>query len=168
MTERTTHSRRHQPSDHITLNTNTPTRVPHTTLQQTFSPDITDRCLTHCTSKHCGQYNYKTRTIRPPTHPHHNQNKTHLQTTTIQTHLHELQESRLDNTHKRHRSCFLRHTHTHTANTIFTNVILQADRHNLPKGKILENNKLLLSSAHNNKINTQKTTSVIETHMTSV
>ena len=28
-------------SDHITLNTNTPTRVPNTTLQQTPSPDIT-------------------------------------------------------------------------------------------------------------------------------
>ena len=28
-------------SDHITLNTNTPTRVPNTTLQQTSSPDIT-------------------------------------------------------------------------------------------------------------------------------
>ena len=28
-------------SDHITLNTNTPTRVPSTTLQQTSSPDIT-------------------------------------------------------------------------------------------------------------------------------
>ena len=27
--------------DHITLNTNTPTRVPNTTLQQTSSPDIT-------------------------------------------------------------------------------------------------------------------------------
>ena len=30
-----------QNSDHITLNTNTPTRVPNTTLQQTSSPDIT-------------------------------------------------------------------------------------------------------------------------------
>ena len=28
-------------SDHISLNTNTPTRVPNTTLQQTSSPDIT-------------------------------------------------------------------------------------------------------------------------------
>ena len=28
-------------SDHITLNTNTPTRVPNTTLQQSYSPDIT-------------------------------------------------------------------------------------------------------------------------------
>ena len=28
-------------SDHITLNTNTPTRVPNTTLQKTSSPDIT-------------------------------------------------------------------------------------------------------------------------------
>ena len=28
-------------SDHIILNTNTPTRVPNTTLQQIYSPDIT-------------------------------------------------------------------------------------------------------------------------------
>ena len=28
-------------SEHITLNTDTPTRVPHTTLQQATSPDIT-------------------------------------------------------------------------------------------------------------------------------
>ena len=39
-------------SDHITLNTNNPTRVPNTTLQQT-SP----RCLTHFTSGHSGQLN---------------------------------------------------------------------------------------------------------------
>ena len=38
-------------SDHITLNTNTPTRVPNTTLQQTSSP----RCLTHFTTGHRGQ-----------------------------------------------------------------------------------------------------------------
>ena len=39
-------------SDHITLNTNTPTRVPNATLQQT-SP----RCLTHVTTGHHGQLN---------------------------------------------------------------------------------------------------------------
>ena len=39
-------------SDPITLNTNTPTRVPNTTLQQTSS-----RCLTHCTIEHRGQLN---------------------------------------------------------------------------------------------------------------
>ena len=33
-------------SDHITLNTDTPTRVPNTTLQQTSSPDITTVCNT--------------------------------------------------------------------------------------------------------------------------
>ena len=40
-------------SDHIILNTNTPTRVPNTTLQQTSSP----LCLTHCTTGHRGQLN---------------------------------------------------------------------------------------------------------------
>ena len=45
-------------SDHITLNTNTPTRVPNTTLQQTSSPDITTvsntlyNCVVHRNLRH--------------------------------------------------------------------------------------------------------------------
>ena len=35
-------------SDNITLNTNTPTRVPNTTLQETSSPDITTVSNTQC------------------------------------------------------------------------------------------------------------------------
>ena len=51
--------------DHITLNANTPSRLPNTTLHQTSLP----RCLTHCTAGHRGQL---TRTIiRPLTHHHH-------------------------------------------------------------------------------------------------
>ena len=43
-------------SDHITLNTNTPTRMPNTTVQQTTSPDITT-VSTQCTTGHRGQLN---------------------------------------------------------------------------------------------------------------
>ena len=41
-------------SDHITLNTNTPTRVPHYRKHQHH---ISPRCLTHCTTGHRGQLN---------------------------------------------------------------------------------------------------------------
>ena len=41
-------------SDHITINTNTPTRVSNTTLQQTSSQDITS---TYCTTGHGEQLN---------------------------------------------------------------------------------------------------------------
>ena len=43
-------------SDHIKLNTNTPTRVPNTTYN-THLYQISKRCLTHCTNGHCGQLN---------------------------------------------------------------------------------------------------------------
>ena len=42
-------------SDHITLNTNRPTRVPSTKLQQNHP--ISPQCLTHCTTGHRGQIN---------------------------------------------------------------------------------------------------------------
>ena len=42
--------------DHITLNTNTPRRVPNTTLQQ-HHHQTSPRCLTHCTTGHRGQLN---------------------------------------------------------------------------------------------------------------
>ena len=72
-------------SDHITLNTNTPTRVPNTTLQQTSSPDIT----------------------------------------TVSNTLYTIP------------------TNIHTANRIFTNLILMADKQNIPKGKMHSNCRLL-------------------------
>ena len=59
-------------SDHITLNTNTPTRVPNPTLQQTSSPDnaTVSNTLYNRTS-------WTTRTIiRPLTHHNHNQQTT--------------------------------------------------------------------------------------------
>ena len=43
-------------SDHITLNTNTPTIVPNTTLQQ-HHHQISPRCLTHCITGHREQLN---------------------------------------------------------------------------------------------------------------
>ena len=51
-------------SDHISLNTNTLTRVPNTILQQTSSPDITMVSNT--------LYNRTRTTIRPLTHNYHN------------------------------------------------------------------------------------------------
>ena len=43
-------------SDHMTLNTNTPIRVPNTTYNK-HHHQISPRCLTHCTTGHHGQIN---------------------------------------------------------------------------------------------------------------
>ena len=56
-------------SDHRTLNTNTPTRVPNTTLQQTSS-HISPRCLTHYTIGHRGQLNTHYHKTTYPSPPH--------------------------------------------------------------------------------------------------
>ena len=91
-------------SDHITLNTNTPTRVPNTTLQHLHQ--ISPRRLTHYTIGHRGQHN---------THYHHNHNQhtTWLQTTTKPTGIHQRQESWLDTIYGRHRVRFRSDHHTH-------------------------------------------------------
>ena len=72
-------------SEHITLNTDTPTRVLHTTLHQATSPDITTIFTT--------LYNHTTwhiihTKLRPPSHNHNNQHTHQIQTTTKQTHIH--------------------------------------------------------------------------------
>ena len=67
-------------SEHITLNTDTPTRVPHPTLQQITSPDITTISTTL----------YNRTKLRPPSHNHNNQHTHQIQTTTKQTHIHKL------------------------------------------------------------------------------
>ena len=94
-------------SDRITLNTNTPTRVPNTTLQQTSSPDITAVSNT--------LYNRTSWTTQ------HTLSSDHLPIiTTINirhtTDLYQLQESRLDTIYRRHRVRFRsdHHTHQHT------------------------------------------------------
>ena len=131
-------------SEHIILNTDTPTRVPHTTLQQATSPDITTISTT--------LYN------RTTWHTIHALNSDHLPIiTTINTRTkYKLQQNRhtFTNYRKANWTQFTTDTEAafsdiqpppdiHTANTIFTNVILHADKHNIPKGKIHSTCKLL-------------------------
>ena len=123
-------------SYHITLNTNTPTRVRNTTLQQTYSPDITTVSNT--------LYNRTSWTTQ------HALSSDHLPiiTTIIIRHDYRLQQNRrtLTNYQKADWTQFTEDTESafaqttiptniHTANRIFTNIILMADKHNIPKGK---------------------------------
>ena len=120
-------------SDHITLNTNTPTRVPNTTLHQTSSPDITTVSNT--------LYNRTSRTTQ------HALSSDHLPiiTTVNIRHDYRLQQNRLTFTNykkadwtqfKDDRESAFAQTNIHTANRIFTTIILMADKHNIPKGKM--------------------------------
>ena len=129
-------------SDHITLNTNTPTRVPNTTLQQTSSPDITTVSNT--------LYNQTSWTTQ------HAKSSDHLPiiTTINIRHDYRLQQNRraFTNYKKADWTQFTEgrqirfhsdHHNIHTANIIFTNIILIADKHNIPKGKMHSNYRLL-------------------------
>ena len=124
-------------SEHIILTTDTPTRVPHTTLQQATSPNITIISTT--------LYNHTT------WHTIHALNSDHLPIiTTINTRTkYKLQQNRhtLTNYRKANWTWFTTDTEValpgiqpppvvHTAGTIFTNIFLHADKHNIPKGKI--------------------------------
>ena len=130
-------------SEHITLNTDTPIRVPHTTLQQATSPDITtiSTTLYNCTTWH---------TI-------HTLNLDHLHLiTTINTRTkYKLQQNRhtFTNYRKANWTQFTTDTEAtfsdiqpppdiHTANTIFTNITHHTDKHNIPKGKVHSTCKL--------------------------
>ena len=124
-------------SDHITLNTNTPTecQTPH---YNKHIHQISPRCLTHCTTGHRRQLN----TYYNQTSYSSSPQSTYDMTTDYNkpTDFHQLQESRLDTINGRHRVRFRSyhntHQHTHTVNIIFTNIILMADKHNIPKGKM--------------------------------
>ena len=131
-------------SDHITLNTNTPTRVPNTTLQQTSSPDITTVSNT--------LYNRTSWTTQ------HALSSDHLPiiTTINIRHDYRLQQNRRTFTNYKKadwtqftedtESAFAQTTiptNIHTANRIFTNIILMADKQNIPKGKMHSNCRLL-------------------------
>ena len=94
-------------SDHITLNTNTPTRVTNTTLQRTASPDISTVSNT--------LYN---RTSWTTQNALSSDTESAFAQTTIPTNI-------------------------HTANIIFTSIILMEDKHNIPKGKMHNNHRLL-------------------------
>ena len=127
-------------SDHITLNTNTPTRAPNTTLQQASSPDITTVSNT--------LYNRTSWKIQ------HALSSDHLPiiTTINIRHDYRLQQNRrtFTNYKKADWTQFMEDTESaftqttiHTANIIFTNIILMADKHNIPKGKMHSNCRLL-------------------------
>ena len=157
-------------SDHITLNTNTPTRVPNTTLQQTSSPDITTVSNT--------LYNRTSWTTQ------HALSSDHLPIITIINIRHDCAQSTelvslyigywtLNNYYyyyyyyrlQQNRRTFTNYkkadwtqftedtesafaqttipTNIHTANRIFTNIILMADKQNIPKGKMHSNCRLL-------------------------
>ena len=139
-------------SDHITLNTNTPTRVPNTTLQQTSLPDITTVANT--------LYNQTSWTTQ------HALSSDHLPiiTTINIRHDYRLQQNRQTFTNykkadwtqftKDTESAFAQTTiptNIHTANRICTNIILMVDKHiilmvdkhNIPKGKMHSNCRLL-------------------------
>ena len=138
-------------SDHITLNTNTPTRVPNTptrvpntTLQQTSSPAITTVSNT--------LYNWTLWTTQ------HALSSDHLPiiTTINIRHDYRLQQNRRTFTNYKKadwtrftedtESAFAQTTiptNIDTANIIFTNIILMADKHNILKGKMHSNSRLL-------------------------
>ena len=112
-------------SDYITLNTNTTTRVPNTTLQQT---------------------SWKTQ---------HALLSDHLPiiTTINIRHDYRLQQNRrtFTNYKKADWTQFTEDTESafaqsniHTANIMFTNIILMADKYNIPKSKMHSNCRLLL------------------------
>ena len=131
-------------SGHITLNTNPPTRVLNTTLQQTSSPEITTVSNT--------QYNRTAWTTQ------HALSSDHLPiiTTINIRHDYILQQNRQTFTNYKKadwtqstedtESAFAQTTiptNIHTANIICTNILLMADKHNIPNGKMHINCRLL-------------------------
>ena len=126
--QRTTNRRCHQQlGPH---NTNTPNRVPNTTLQQTSSQDIT--------TVSNSLYSRTSSTTQ------HALTSEHLPIITTINIRHDYilqqnrQESWLDTIHGRHRVCHTHHTiptNIHTANIMFRNIILMADKHNIPTGQ---------------------------------
>ena len=119
-------------SDHITLNTNTPTRVPNTTLQHIYSPDITAVFNT--------LYN---RTLWTTQYALLSDHLPIITTINIR-HDYRLQQNRrtFTNYKKADWTQFTEDaesalaqiiipTNIHTANTIFTNIIMMVDKHNI-------------------------------------
>ena len=125
-------------SDHITLNTNPPTRVPNTTLQQTSSPDITTVSST--------LYN---RTLWTTQNALTSDNLPIITTINIRNDYRLHQKRRTLTNYKKAdwiqftedtESAFVQTTiptNIHTANIIFTNIILMADTHNIPHGRCM-------------------------------
>ena len=133
-----------QNSTHISLNTDTPTRKPTNNNQQQTSPDITTTAdhtyrnttwttLNELTSDHLPiiitlntKTNYK---LHQNKATYTNYNKADWQSFTQ-----EIEEALQDTPIT---------DNVHTANKILTNIILSADKHHIPKGKIHNKSKLL-------------------------
>ena len=122
--------------NHIKINTNTPTRVPNTTLQQTSSPAITTVSNT--------LYNRTSWTTQ------HALSSDHLLiiTTINIRHDYKLQQNRRTFTNNKKadwtqftedtESAFAQTTiptNIHTANRMFTNILLMSDKHNIPRAR---------------------------------
>ena len=142
-------------SDHITLNTNIHTRLPFAANQRPTSPDITSITTNLYNRTHWETLNalnsdhlpilttINTRTnfrLQQNRQTYTNYNKATWQNFTTET------ESSFRNINPP--------SDTHTANKILTNIILNADKHNIPKGKIHHNCKLLPEDIRT-KINTR-------------
>ena len=142
-------------SDHITLNTNTHTRLPFAANQRATSPDITSITTNLYNRTHWETLNalnsdhlpilttINTRTnfrLQQNRQTYTNYNKANWQNFTTET------ESSFRNINPP--------SDTHTANKILTNIIHNADKHNISKGKIQNNCKLLPEDIRT-KINTR-------------
>ena len=133
----TTNSRCHQQLGPHNTKHNITTRVPNTTLQQTSSPDITTVSNT--------LYNRTSWTTQ------HALSSDHLPiiTTIIIRHDYRLQQNRrtFTNYKKADWTQFTEYTFAQTtiptANRIVTNIILVTEKHNIPKGKMHSNCRLL-------------------------
>ena len=137
-------------SNHITLNTDTPTRVPNNAPQQPTSPDIT--------TISSSLYNRMTwKTI-------HALNSDHLPILlTIQTdNKHTIQQNRRSYTNYRKAdwdkftqdtedafSALQPPTYIHDANKTFTNILYQAGKKHIPVGRIRNTDKLLPQDIRN-------------------
>ena len=113
-------------------------KIPH---YNKHHDQISPRCLTHCTTGHHGQLN---------THYHQTTYPSSPQLTYDMTAYYK--NDGLSSTtrkligHKSQKPAFVQTTiptNIHTANIIFTNIILMADKHNIPKGKMHSNCRLL-------------------------
>ncbi|MGK2940486.1 MAG: reverse transcriptase domain-containing protein [Immundisolibacter sp.] len=133
-----------QNSNHIILNSDTPTRIPPARNQQSTSPDISTissnlysntmwNTITALSSDHLPiEITIKTKTnfrLTQHRHTYTNYNKANWQDFTD-----EIEETLTQTAIT---------TNVHLANKILTNTILNADKHHIPKGKIPKNSQLL-------------------------
>ena len=129
-------------SDHITQTHQPECQTPHYNKHR---HQISPQCLTHCTTGHYGQLN---------THYHQTTCPSSLQLTYDMSTDYNKTDGTFTNYNKAHWTQFTEDTESafaqttiptniHNANLILTNIILMADNHNIPKGKMHSNCRLL-------------------------